>query len=225
MKWIKGYIEHLRESQEGTPEELGQRLIGILSSEKAPDIEEVKRLIGAGADLEARDKYDETPLHCAATWGHTEAAKALIEAGADLEAMNKYDKTPLQVAAQWDHREAVRLLISAGADLEANRDGWTPLHWAAARGSTEAAKALIEAGADLEVRTSDGLTSLHLAADRGYPEVARILIKAGADISAGFGSLDELEGFFEGDIGWIPQERLPPEWRKRNRARGAFGRF
>jgi len=159
MKNIKNYTDHLRESME-TPEELGQVLIAKLDDDASPDIEEVKRLIQAGADLRARDFVGWTPLRRAAAWGHTEAAKALIAAGADLEAKD--------------------------------RDGWTALHCAAAGRRTEAAKALIGAG---------------------------------ADISTAFDSLDKLEKFFKGDISWIPRERLPPEWRKLHRSRGAFGRF
>ncbi len=149
MKNIKHYTDHLRESQE-TPEELGQRLIGILSNERSPNIEEVRRLIGAGADLKARGKDDKTPLHYAAANDYTEIAKALIEAGADLEARDMYDQTPLHRAAIRGHTEIAKALIGAGADLEA-RDTYdqTPLHWAAAWGSTEAAKALILAGADI----------------------------------------------------------------------------
>jgi ankyrin repeat protein len=159
MKWIKGYIEHIRESQEGTPEELGQRLI-VYIDYITPDIEEVRSLIAAGADLNARDMLGKTALHKAASAGYTEIAKDLIEAGAALEARDNLDRTPFHLAASW-----------------------------------------------------------------GHTEIAKALINAGADISAGFDSLDELEGFFGGDTSWIPQESLPPEWRKRHRSRGAFGRF
>jgi ankyrin repeat protein len=192
MKNIKHYTDHLKESQ-GTPKELGKRLIGILSSEKAPDIEAINALIGAGADLEARDGTGWTPLHQAASRGHTEIAKALIQAGADLEAKNKLGRTPLHIAAYWGRTEAVKALIQAGAELDAKDvTGWTPLNLATLRGHTDAAKALI---------------------------------LAGADVSTAFDSLDRLEDLFGGDTSWIPQQSLPPEWRKRHRSRGAFGRF
>ena len=192
MKNIKNYTDHLRESME-SPEQLGKRLLKILSGSKIPDIEEVRRLIGAGADLEAKDSDGWTPLHLAAYWGRTEAAKALIGAGADLRASNSIGQTPLHYAAHWGH--------------------------------TEAAKALIGAGADLEAKNTYGRTSLHRAAANGHTEAAKALIGAGADVSTAFDSLDKLEDFFGGDISWIPQQNLPPEWRKRARSRGVFGRF
>jgi ankyrin repeat protein len=190
MKNIKHYTDHLRESQE-TPKELDQRLLGILSGNKAPDIEEVRSLIEAGADLEARDFVGQTPLHRAAENGRTEAAKALIGAGADLEAKDT--------------------------------DGWTPLHRATAWGRTEIAKALIGAGADLEAKDRDGQTPLHYAAAWGSTEAAKALILAGADISTAFDSLDKLEGFFGGDISWIPLNNLPPEWRRDRKSKNLFG--
>jgi ankyrin repeat protein len=191
MKNIKGYTEHLRETT-GTPEELGKKLHWIISLSKTPDIEEVRRLIKAGADLEVRTSDGWTPLHVAAMRGRTDAAKALIAAGADLEAKDNDDWTPLHDAAAFGHTEIAKALIQAGADLEAkNKVGWTPLHFAAARGKTEAAKALIGAG---------------------------------ADVSTAFDSLDKLEDFFGGYIGWVPEEAME-KMKKRERARGAFGRF
>jgi ankyrin repeat protein len=225
MKWLKGYSEHLRESQEEGPEELGKRLIRVIDSEKTPDIEEVKALIGAGADLETRDIVSRTPLHWAAYRGHTESANTLIEAGADLEARDSGAWTPLHYAAANDHPEAAKALVEAGADLEARtRYGKTPLHYAAANDHTEAAKALIEAGADLEARTRYGKTSLHWAAYLGHTEAAKALIEAGADPLTGFGSIEEMKYFFSGDISWAPEEAIQ-RMKKRERARGAFGRF
>ena len=225
MKNIKNYTDHLRESAE-TPEELSQRLIGILYNKRSPNIEEVKRLIGAGADLKASDSIGWTPLHCAAYNGYTEAAKALIEADSNLEARTVDGRTPLNLAAIHGRTGSIKALIQAGADLEAKAsDGKTPLHLATYWGQTGAMKALIQAGADLEAKASDGKTPLYYASMHRRTEIARILIKAGADIFPAFDSLDGLEDHFGGDISWIPQQSLPPEWRKRARSRGAFGRF
>jgi ankyrin repeat protein len=130
------------------------------------------------------------------------------------------------MAAYWGHTEIAKALIEAGADLEAKaEDGRTTIHIAAGWGHTEIVRILIQAGADLEARDSNDWTPLHRAALNSRTEAAKALIQAGADISAGFDSLDRLEDFFGGDTSWIPQESLPPEWRKRHRSRGAFGRF
>jgi ankyrin repeat protein len=46
-------------------------------------IEIAKLLIEAGADVKAKDKWGQTPLHLASRLNHTEIAKLLIDAGAE----------------------------------------------------------------------------------------------------------------------------------------------
>jgi ankyrin repeat protein len=130
--------------------------------------------------------------------------------------------------------EDVRDLLDRGANVNAITEhaSWTPLHFAAWYGHVDTARFLLDRGAKMEAEAEQDWTPprkkwtpLRMAAWRGHVDVAWFLIHAGADISAGFGSLDKLEDLFGGDISWIPQERLPPEWRKRQRSRGAFGRF
>jgi hypothetical protein len=53
---------------------------------------------------------------------------------------------------------------------------------------------------------------------------ARTLILLGADPSRAFDSIDDLKEFFDGDVSRVPEEAME-KVRKRNRARGAFGRF
>jgi len=59
------------------------------------------------------------------------------------------------------------------------------------------------------------------------PDVTRskMLIQRGANPECAFDTLCDLEIFFNSDISWIKKERLPSDWWKRIRGRGAFGRF
>jgi ankyrin repeat protein len=52
-----------------------------------------------GADVNARDKNDGTPLHYAVARGHLSVVEFLIEKGADLNARNRYGKTPLNISS------------------------------------------------------------------------------------------------------------------------------
>lgn len=54
-----------------------------------------KALIAAGANVEARDKNGNTPLHYAAYCGNEDAAEVLLDAGADMNAVNDNGDTPL----------------------------------------------------------------------------------------------------------------------------------
>ena len=78
-----------------------------------------KLLIARRADVHAKDFRGMTPLHWAAFYGHTEVARLLIDRGADVNAKNKYGKTPLHGAAENGHTEVARLLIDRGADVNA----------------------------------------------------------------------------------------------------------
>ena len=57
-------------------------------------------LLDAGADVNARDEFDPTPLHDAARNGNRPAIIALLEADADPNARDKLGMTP------WDHAKS-----------------------------------------------------------------------------------------------------------------------
>lgn len=121
--------------------------------------EVVKLLLRMGANPNARDEIDRSPLHHTA---YAEAVKELIGAGALLEARDRTGGTPLHQAALWNHTEAVKALIDWGADVNAqDNEGETPLHWAAAAAENdkvaeEVASALLAAGADPYARDNRG---------------------------------------------------------------------
>ena len=55
----------------------------------------ITALLDAGADLEARGKFGETPLHVAAISNKNPAViAALLDAGANLKARDRFGKTP-----------------------------------------------------------------------------------------------------------------------------------
>jgi uncharacterized protein len=123
-----------------------------------------KRLIAAGANLNAVDSSLRTPLYLAVMEQDEAAAWLLIAAGADLEAQGPFG-TPLHVAAQHDAVDMVRLLLKKGAQLDPrNRELATPLALAAWRGGLDAAKVLVAAGADVEAKNARGQTPLFYAA-------------------------------------------------------------
>ena len=113
---------------------------------------EAKRLIDNGADVNARDNFDGTPLHHIAD---VEVAKLLIDNGADVNAKGRYGHTLLHHITTWATRysnavEIAKLLIDNGADVNArDEDGRTPLR--ETRGNTYAnpviRKLLIDNGA------------------------------------------------------------------------------
>ena len=145
------------------------------------DIETVRALLEAGANVNAAGRGGSTPLYWAARNGHKAVVKALLLAGADVNAATKRGKTPLHRAASKGHETVVMVLLLAGADVNAaNYDRETPLHWAAWKGYEAVVKALLEAGADVNAVNSDGETPLYWAASNGRKAVARLLAACGA---------------------------------------------
>ena len=53
----------------------------IYEAAEEGQIEEVKKLLAAGADVNAKTKFMETPLHFAACYGEKEVAELLSEQG------------------------------------------------------------------------------------------------------------------------------------------------
>ncbi len=94
-----------------------------------PRKELAELLIARGADVNARSKAGNTPLHSAAHDDRaTDVARLLIAHGAEINATNDEGETPLHLAARWARVENVELLIAEGAELNLkNQAGDTPL--------------------------------------------------------------------------------------------------
>ena len=96
-----------------------------------PD-ELVRWLVEQGADIDARDTYQRTPLHHRSkSW--IGGVDLLLDLGADIEAQDYQGDTPLHAAAKSHKAEAIAALIRRGADVDArNRQGHSVLQIALA---------------------------------------------------------------------------------------------
>ncbi len=148
----------------------------------------VESLLASGADVNAKSRFAETPLHVAAEAGRPEIARLLLRHGAQPNARERYGFTPLYFAADHGRGEMVRVLLEHGAEVNvAGRHGWTPLHTAADKGHGrgEMVRVLLEHGAEVNAaRGKIGWTPLHEAAANGHVRESRLLIESGADVDA-----------------------------------------
>ena len=80
-------------------------------------IPELLRLLADGADIDARDRRNQTALMLAAAQGHGHVVGWLVERGAALDHTAKYGLSALMLAVVRGHVEVVRILAGAGASL------------------------------------------------------------------------------------------------------------
>jgi len=146
----------------------------LLDAAKRGDSAAVKSLLAKGADVNARTRYNQTPLMLAADKGHTEIVKLLVEANADVNVTDTFYKsvTALSAAAQRGHAGIVKLLLEKGARGKDNA-----LFAAIGGGHTGVAKTVLDAGG---VSQESLDRALGLALERGQSEIAELLKKAGA---------------------------------------------
>ncbi len=148
-------------------------------------VETADLLLRAGADANAANDFQMTPLSEACTNGSFPLVRLLLKSGANPNTPIATGETPLMTCAKTGVVDAVRLLVEYGAAVNAKepKQNQTALMWAAAERHPEVVKALIDAHADLKANTKQGFTAIHFAARVGDLESVKLLLAAGVDIN------------------------------------------
>ncbi len=147
---------------------------------------DVRALLAAGADPNARAADGSTPLLYAAHFGDLDSVRELLAAKGDPNLTNRYGVGPMHEAALRADVPLLRTLLDAGAKVDlALPEGETPLMLASRTSGVDAVKLLIEHGANVNVVEHwQGETPLMYAAAENRADVAAALIAAGADVNA-----------------------------------------
>ena len=174
------------------------------------NLDEIKRLLDGGADVNQRTTGGQTALHLISGGGSipaepigffffavqklesrmvsfsvcAEIAEFLIARGADVNAKSRSGYTALHNAAQANNDEVAKILIANGAGVNA-QDNFqrTPLHFAARMRGFEVAKLLIENGAEVNCQDDLSRTPLHRAVTLGNEKLVGLLLRSGADVN------------------------------------------
>lgn len=139
-------------------------------------MDDLEKLLGKGADPNAREEYGRMPLELAVLRGNLPAALLLIGAGASRD-MAYEDGSLLHVAAARGYVKIAALLLEKFPDMADEEDsaGNTPLHLAAQAGHAEMVTFLIDAGFDPARKNAGNRTALYLAQVKSHPDVIEIL--------------------------------------------------
>jgi len=142
-------------------------------------VNETRRLILNGIDIDSKDKFGQTPLHLATRYGNESVAELLISQGADIHAQDRYGNMPLHYAAEYEQTDMAELLINKGASVNArNKRGHTALHFSAEYGWTnlDIAQLLIANGADINAEDHWRGTPLDMASWNSMQPLVELLI-------------------------------------------------
>lgn len=157
------------------------------------DLKTVEVIVRAEADINAVNRYQETPLQCAIQRNRPDVVEFLLAESADWRLEDHLGQTPLMNASSHGFIEVMKVLIDHGVDVDhrvGNRQ--TALHQAANSRQAEAIDTLLAAGAQVDILDNRLRTPLCILMDRfsdvkaaGEDDIdvriVKTLLAAGAD--------------------------------------------
>ncbi|XP_063369135.1 ankyrin-3 [Cydia amplana] len=168
-----GYLKQVQAMLEERPD-----LIEIINSSngftplatavRKGDINTVKFLLTAGANVNQPSSSGQTPLHLATLGARVALVDLLLDNGADFQARDLNGLRVEHYAADAGSPEMLTHILQRGGDLTVkDSNGWTPLFRAVTQGaSTELIELLVLSGSDINTADYAGL---------GLPSAARLL--------------------------------------------------
>ena len=88
----------------------------LVEATKQGLLADIQSLLARHADLDARDRNNDTPLHHASKYGHHQCVEILLDHGADISARDNSQFTSLHLASLRGHRQCIEILLDRGAD-------------------------------------------------------------------------------------------------------------
>eukprot|EP00930_Biecheleria_cincta_P039574 TRINITY_DN27199_c0_g1_i1.p1 TRINITY_DN27199_c0_g1~~TRINITY_DN27199_c0_g1_i1.p1 ORF type:complete len:444 (+),score=73.27 TRINITY_DN27199_c0_g1_i1:102-1433(+) len=150
------------------------------------NLEIIKRLIAARANIEAKDHKSWTPLHFACCDNRMDAASVLVNSRASVNVATDDGRTPVVLAILGCNKRfgLIRFLIENKADLAVkDREGASVLWFACQAGYGTIVQLLLKGGADPNDDSDDGLTPLMIAARQGDVGLAKLLHQYKVDLN------------------------------------------
>ena len=152
-------------------------------------VAKARGLCEAGAKINHKNKYGDTPLLAAAQTDSADIAKVLLEYRADLTLKNRQGYTPLLMAASENRPGAVAAIVpemfARRLSLDALSGGYSALHWACINNAPKMVQVLLKHKANKNLGTDpDGHTPLMKAAAYNSAASVEQLLRARCDATA-----------------------------------------
>ena len=158
----------------------------LIDAVKQADLEHIRALIAAGADVNTAGTDGTTALHWAVHRDDVGIGAALIAAGADVNRNNRFGAMPLALASENGSVAFIDMLLEAGANPNAaTPEGETVLMTVARTGRAAAVQLLIDHGA--KPNLAEGWreqTALMWAAAENNLAAVDVLLAGGANVQA-----------------------------------------
>ncbi|XP_033761299.1 serine/threonine-protein phosphatase 6 regulatory ankyrin repeat subunit B-like [Pecten maximus] len=141
-------------------------------------------LIAAGAQLDAKDTFSNSPCHYAADDGYCQMLDVLIRRGVNVDTLDITSKTPLMKAVRNNKTDAVLRLLRAQCNINiTDRNSDMALHYAARNGCADVLDILISAGSLIDVQNYWGRTPLMETVCYNHKDAVARLLKASCDLN------------------------------------------
>jgi len=156
----------------------GMQMENIFKEIFSGDLDEIKKIIESGENINIQDKDKRTPLIHAVIDNNLEIIKILIESGVDVNFQDSLGYASLHYSAQNYLIDVAKVLLENKAVVDIKDIyGNTPLFKAVfnSKGRGEVISLLLSFGADMNLQNNSGVSPLQLANTIGNFDVTKFM--------------------------------------------------
>jgi len=154
----------------------------LFTASSMGDIDDVKKALSDGAEVNNFNSFGGSSLYIAAENGHKNIVEYLLEKNADVEIKSIHGMSPLFTSVRNNYTDISNLLLKNGANVESSiPNGATPLYIASYNNDVYQTALLMKYGAINTETTVSGKTSVERAREGNNQDILKLLL-SGLDV-------------------------------------------